>query len=824
MISSDFRGMEPGLKDTVPLRQHDTTSRVFVGREDQAALLDKALGQPGWQGAVVVGQGGIGKTSLVQDLIARVPTLTATRYLRGTILTADTPYGILGLLMGRAQTMALQSLSLNGVVQRLLRNLCIPEPQVIPVVVVDNAEYADSWSAMALAELVRTRTIKLVVVCRRINGIPAEFSKLWRAGHLLRIDMPPMCASDVRALICNEVAGPCSLAAATTLWAQSAGNPLFLRALLKRGLAEGSLTCVDGIWVCRNQQTEDATTRVLGPLKRLMNADCGNVELLELVSVVGKLSAASILRHYSSSDLDELLEYGDLQYVGSGKSDVAVTHPMLARVMPLSVSQEQSQEWISTYKENNSTEGTHGNAQRRPSERAGEYGRMNHSVLDFARDRAEDAHTPNRADGDTPKGMGSWQLLAEMVERVGLMGLPADHIQHCSLEQAQWAARYAEKLALDGKQDDASFLSQALTERLGIASSITPFPRTVEIPAGLAMPLMRTYTIAGEWQCLEELLAACLNRGIGATLAQCIEFELTHGVIRAYQGHQEIAAPLLRQGIAQLREVSLKGWGTVAEIAGRTSVAGSHHDPASLGDTSAECTGVEAAQLRRMFEVVVRERELPGLMITLAQCLLVKMIAGDHVGAIVDDPVMEKICLMNRRDEQPAQRMLILAEQADGTTTDICEELLMVASAHEGSMAEVLSLYAKGLLTRDSTVLVQTVDRACSMNFQALSAKAAGSALKHANPSSIRSVRRQLQRLVNLPADLTESADALNAVLTDREEAVGLLAANGASNKEIAHKLGVSVRTVEGHLYQVYAKLQVASRIELLPLLPKGLA
>ena len=44
-------------------------------------------------------------------------------------------------------------------------------------------------------------------------------------------------------------------------------------------------------------------------------------------------------------------------------------------------------------------------------------------------------------------------------------------------------------------------------------------------------------------------------------------------------------------------------------------------------------------------------------------------------------------------------------------------------------------------------------------------------------------------------------------------------AAAGASNKEIARDMGVSVRTVEGHLYQVYAKLQVTSRVELAPLL-----
>lgn len=42
-----------------------------------------------------------------------------------------------------------------------------------------------------------------------------------------------------------------------------------------------------------------------------------------------------------------------------------------------------------------------------------------------------------------------------------------------------------------------------------------------------------------------------------------------------------------------------------------------------------------------------------------------------------------------------------------------------------------------------------------------------------------------------------------------------LLAAQGMTNKEIAGRLSASVRTVEGHLYQVFAKLGVASRRDL---------
>lgn len=50
--------------------------------------------------------------------------------------------------------------------------------------------------------------------------------------------------------------------------------------------------------------------------------------------------------------------------------------------------------------------------------------------------------------------------------------------------------------------------------------------------------------------------------------------------------------------------------------------------------------------------------------------------------------------------------------------------------------------------------------------------------------------------------------------LTNREREVLRLLAEGLSNKDIAQRLYLSVRTVEGHLANVYGKLRVRSRTE----------
>jgi NarL family two-component system response regulator LiaR len=73
--------------------------------------------------------------------------------------------------------------------------------------------------------------------------------------------------------------------------------------------------------------------------------------------------------------------------------------------------------------------------------------------------------------------------------------------------------------------------------------------------------------------------------------------------------------------------------------------------------------------------------------------------------------------------------------------------------------------------------------------------------------------RKVLNRFVSTSDRPTESKEPLG-VLSDREMEVLKLAARGFSNQDIAEKLCLSIRTVQGHLGHIFNKLQVGSRTE----------
>jgi len=63
-------------------------------------------------------------------------------------------------------------------------------------------------------------------------------------------------------------------------------------------------------------------------------------------------------------------------------------------------------------------------------------------------------------------------------------------------------------------------------------------------------------------------------------------------------------------------------------------------------------------------------------------------------------------------------------------------------------------------------------------------------------------------------SSLTESQKSVMESLTDREREILELLAQGLSNKAIAARLYLSIRTVEGHLANIYSRLSVHSRTE----------
>lgn len=157
-----------------------------------------------------------------------------------------------------------------------------------------------------------------------------------------------------------------------------------------------------------------------------------------------------------------------------------------------------------------------------------------------------------------------------------------------------------------------------------------------------------------------------------------------------------------------------------------------------------------------------------------------------------------------------------------GAARAVEQRLNGLAEGIDGSLVTAFAAHARALAAGDPVglkVVSTTFER---MGAPLLAAEAAGeAALLHREAGLMGSALAAAARARTLATECEGArTPALDRVdlplpLTPREREVAILAARGLSNREIAERLVVSVRTVDNHLHHVYSKLGVAGREEL---------
>lgn len=142
-----------------------------------------------------------------------------------------------------------------------------------------------------------------------------------------------------------------------------------------------------------------------------------------------------------------------------------------------------------------------------------------------------------------------------------------------------------------------------------------------------------------------------------------------------------------------------------------------------------------------------------------------------------------------------------------------------VSSRRQGPMSVLNVTLARSCRLRDARLALKAADLAAELTLDAVESRCTVLAIEFARLngefSTVREAVQRLERItVKVPIPpIMPSNDGVQ--LTQRERQIAKLATMGLSNKQIADRIGVSQRTVEGHLYQAYNKLGISARADL---------
>jgi DNA-binding CsgD family transcriptional regulator len=166
--------------------------------------------------------------------------------------------------------------------------------------------------------------------------------------------------------------------------------------------------------------------------------------------------------------------------------------------------------------------------------------------------------------------------------------------------------------------------------------------------------------------------------------------------------------------------------------------------------------------------------------------------------------------------------MIILNDLLRLGAADAAARTKAVADVVDGPLGEAVGRHAQAVISQRGTELELAATSFVHVHHLMVASElwaAASEAYRreglHARSSKAAARSHEL-------ASLCEGARIQPAVwpnevepLSRRQREVALLAAQGSTNSEIAHALSLSVRTVESHLYAVFAKLGLTARDEL---------
>jgi DNA-binding NarL/FixJ family response regulator len=276
------------------------------------------------------------------------------------------------------------------------------------------------------------------------------------------------------------------------------------------------------------------------------------------------------------------------------------------------------------------------------------------------------------------------------------------------------------------------------------------------------------------------------------------------------RGQVQTAARGYRQAIAAVHGADPGGWSFVG-LVGLTGALGMVGDATSVRQAVVEMTAA------RHPTFVYLEPEV---------LLALSWVAAAEGGVSEAVALAQQAAEVAASQHQPAVEVLALHTAVCFGDRTVADRLTQLATQVDGPHALAAAAHAAALTADDGAALHAASVQLEQMGALLLAADAAAQAAALYTRQGRRGAAHMAATRAHHLAQACEGArtPALAAIaaalpLTPREREIVTLAASGLSNRDIAQRLVLSVRTIENHLYRATTKLGTSDRTELAALL-----
>lgn len=851
-----------------PRRLWGETDALVATPTDAVTEIGRILENPAKSGAVVSGPSGSGRRASVEAAHRQLIDPQRLIRLNGSSFGQKMPMGVLAFLLAQLETS--DRPTRHELVHGLARAMC---PNGKPsVVLLGKPELIDEESGAFLAQLAVMHKIKLIVICDEIQDLPQDILSLFRSGQMEHVSISSMTTLETRAFLESELQGPISAYAASTLQYLADSNRELILKLVRIWIANGQLNQESGTWILRGLDLGNGSA-----MRSMFNSMTSGLDdpervLLYALATGGAVSRDMLHRADQTKALDQLFAKGYVKIVPQEDHRIMIAVPLLGLMLRQNTDPEMKRRCneMVAYLHKDPETAMALSAMSVLSDLG-----QNTELLDIAEEYSLSGYSRKKWVLAPFARIHILKLHIRVLLQLGMIPVAARLVQEVRENlQAAINDAWAQDRLLRAQQEIgllAQLVDMAKTES-GVGSkdrqiAETPAPLEGWMTRGLqlrALALKSTDCAARTRQAeaqavvdhvgnelrnrhmgmaayggmctddlreLEEqlLLTEVLCGRYPEALVRATELaagkfanpqliaraESTRGILFALQADHERALNILEPCLSQIRQQEDQQQDPAWKIAIETVVS---HALIILGRRSevskqvcqAQETNSDTSQMNFHRWVAEVFSSMNLALIGSREQAVVKLISfadKSHAAGYLALEMGALACALRLGYTDSDSRLGEVAANCEGATAGMYGRL---SNNHHGQSSDLFDVLRS--LVVAGHVLMGAVP--CNALVSSLTAKD----------------QRRLAKLVgavkrpaylagsNKPeasASVKSGAPTWAGDLTKRESEIAMLAIAGKTNLEIARIKGVSIRTVEGHLYQVYSKLQIRNRQEL---------
>ncbi len=274
---------------------------------------------------MLAGAAGVGKSRLAREIIDHArSTRRPCHWLYATASARSVPLGVFAEYASSFGEDPLRRI--HEVIDALTRD----NAGRATIIGVDDAHLLDEQSAIVVHQLVQRKAATVVLTMRSGESAPDAITSLYKDLDIPRLELQPLSATDVAALLEQLLGGPVERASAQRLWRYTHGNVLYLRQLVDDELAHSKLSRRSGIWVWTGHPEVSPT------LTDLIEANVGRqdpavLEVIDTVALADPLEI-DVLQSLTPESALHQAEARSVIVVDSEAGYVRLAHPLYGEV------------------------------------------------------------------------------------------------------------------------------------------------------------------------------------------------------------------------------------------------------------------------------------------------------------------------------------------------------------------------------------------------------------------------------------------------------------------------------------------------------------